>query len=134
MPSSTGRTRIPRGSIRRRVMPSGLELQRRFMPGVDWSGLDAALMTGWHRKLHIHVSPFYYVEYGLAQLGAVQVWRNALQDQAASLANYRKALALGGTRSLPELYRAAGAKFAFDAQTLREAVDLIETTIGQLPV
>ena len=110
------------------------ELQQRFMPGVDWSGLDAALMTGWHRKLHIHVSPFYYVEYGLAQLGAVQVWRNALQDQAASLANYRQALALGGTRSLPDLYRAAGAKFAFDAQTLREAVDLIETTIDQLPV
>ncbi len=110
------------------------ELQQRFMPGVDWSGLDAARMTGWHRKLHIHVAPFYYVEYGLAQLGAVQVWRNALQDQAASLANYRQALALGGTRSLPELYRAAGAKFAFDAQTLREAVDLIEMTIDQLPV
>jgi oligoendopeptidase F len=110
------------------------ELQQRFMPGVDWSGLDEALMTGWHRKLHIHVAPFYYVEYGLAQLGAVQVWRNALHDQATSLANYRTALALGGTRSLPELYRAAGAKFAFDAQTLRAAVDLIETTIDRLPV
>jgi oligoendopeptidase F len=65
-------------------------------------------------------------------LGAVQVWRNALQDQAASLANYRRALSLGGTKSLPELYQAAGAQFAFDAQTLREAVDLIEITIEQL--
>ncbi len=109
-----------------------LELQQRFMPGVDWRGLEAEMMTGWHRKQHIHRSPFYYVEYGLAQLGAVQVWRNALKDQAASLANYRKGLALGGTRSLPELYRAAGAKFAFDAGTLREAVQLIETTIEQL--
>ncbi len=108
------------------------ELQQRFMPGMDWSGLEAELMTGWHRKQHIHRSPFYYVEYGLAQLGAVQVWRNALKDQAASLANYRRALALGGTKSLPELYQAAGAKFAFDAQTLREAVNLIEITIGQL--
>jgi oligoendopeptidase F len=108
------------------------ELQQRFMPGVDWDGLEAAMTTGWHRKLHIHTVPFYYVEYGLAALGAVQVWRNALNDQAASLANYRRALALGGTRSLPELYQAAGAKFAFDAGTLREAVDLIETTIDQL--
>ncbi|HSD84714.1 MAG TPA: M3 family oligoendopeptidase [Anaerolineae bacterium] len=108
------------------------ELQQRFMPGVDWSGLDAEMMTGWHRKQHIHRSPFYYVEYGLAQLGAVQVWRNALKDQAASLANYRRALALGGTKSLPELYQAAGAKFAFDAGTLKEAVELIETTIERL--
>jgi oligoendopeptidase F len=109
-----------------------LELQRRFMPGLDWSGLDAALMTGWHRKQHIHRSPFYYVEYGLAQLGAVQVWRNALTDQAVSLANYRRALALGGTQSLPNLFATAGAKFAFDADTLREAVELIENVIGQL--
>ena len=109
------------------------ELQQRFMPGVDWSGLEAEMMTGWHRKQHIHRAPFYYVEYGLAQLGAVQVWRNALKDQAASLANYRQALALGGTKSLPELYQAAGAKFAFDAGTMREAVELIETTIEQLP-
>jgi oligoendopeptidase F len=109
-----------------------LELQRRFMPGMDWSGLDAEIMTGWHRKQHIHRSPFYYVEYGLAQLGAVQVWRNALRDQAASLANYRKALALGGTKSLPDLYQAAGAKLAFDAGMLKEAVDLIQTTIEQL--
>jgi oligoendopeptidase F len=108
------------------------ELQRRFMPSIDWSGLEAEMMTGWHRKQHIHRAPFYYVEYGLAQLGAVQVWRNALKDQATSLAHYRQALALGGTKSLPELYQAAGARFAFDAQTLRESVDLIETTIEQL--
>jgi oligoendopeptidase F len=108
-----------------------VELQQRFMPGVDWSGLETEMMTGWHRKQHIHSAPFYYVEYGLAQLGAVQVWRNALKDQAASLANYRRALSLGGTKSLPELYQAAGAKFAFGAGTLREAVELIETTIEQ---
>lgn len=109
-----------------------LELQRRFMPGMDWSGLEDALMTGWQRKQHIHRSPFYYVEYGLAQLGAVQVWRNALKDPEAALANYRRALSLGGTKALPELYATAGAKFAFDAQTLREAVELIESVIAQL--
>jgi oligoendopeptidase F len=105
-------------------------LQRRFMPGVDWTGFEAALETGWHRKLHIFMEPFYYVEYGLAQLGATQVWANALKDQGAAVAAYRKALALGGTRSLPELYAAAGAKFAFDAGTLRTVVSLIEQKLA----
>ncbi len=108
------------------------ELWRRFRPGVDWSGFEEEMKTGWHRKLHIHTDPFYYVEYGLAQLGAVQVWANALNDQAAAVAAYRRALALGGTRPLPELYAAAGARFAFDAETLGKAVRLMEETIESL--
>jgi oligoendopeptidase F len=96
------------------------------MPGVDWSGLENEMMTGWHRKQHIHTAPFYYVEYGLAQLGAVQVWANALSDQEQAVSRYHAALKLGGTRSLPDLYGTAGAKFAFDAQTLAKAVELIE--------
>jgi oligoendopeptidase F len=102
------------------------------MPWVDWQGLDQELMTGWHRKLHIHTVPFYYVEYGLALLGAVQVWRNALTDQADAVAGYRHALALGGTVSLPQLYAAAGAKFTFDPTTLRRATRLLEETIANL--
>jgi len=104
----------------------------RFMPGVDWSGLEQERMTGWHRKLHIFQVPFYYVEYGLASLGAMQVWRNAIRDQAGAVAAYRKALALGGTVPLPALYETAGARFAMDAGTLREAVDLAESTIEKL--
>jgi oligoendopeptidase F len=107
-------------------------LWQRFMRGQDWSGLDAEMMTGWHRKLHIHQIPFYYVEYGLAQMGAMQVWRNALQDQEAAVKAYRQALSLGSTVGLPELYRTAGAKFAFDAQTLGEVVRLAEETIQRL--
>lgn len=107
-------------------------LWARFMPGIDWAGLDAERATGWHRKQHIHRAPFYYVEYGLAQLGAVQVWRNALSDQPGAVAAYRRALALGGTATLPDLFAAAGARFAFDAATMREAVDLIEGTIDGL--
>jgi oligoendopeptidase F len=72
------------------------------------------------------------VEYGLAQLGAVQVWSNALRDQAGAVSAYRRALALGGTATLPELYATAGARFAFDAETLGQAVALIERTIGEL--
>jgi oligoendopeptidase F len=102
------------------------------MVGIDFNGLAPDKSNGWHRKRHIHRTPFYYVEYGLAQLGAVQVWKNALSDQAGAVAAYRRALALGGTVPLPDLYRAAGVKFAFDAATLGEAVDLIERTLDQL--
>lgn len=107
-------------------------LWARFMPGVDWSGLEEEMMTGWQRKQHIFEVPFYYVEYGLAQLGAVQVWRNALQNQGEAVARYRRALALGGTVPLPDLFAAAGAKLAFDADTLGEAVTLIEDTLEAL--
>ena len=87
--------------------------------------------TAWQRKLHIHTSPFYYVEYGMAQLGAVQVWANALKDQAGAVAKYRQALSLGGTKALPELYQAAGAKLAFDVDTLERAISLLETKIQE---
>lgn len=108
------------------------ELWDRFMVVVDWSGLEEVMMTGWQRKLHIHQYPFYYVEYGLAQLGAVQVWAYAKKDQAAAVSAYRRALSLGGTVTLPELYAAAGATFAMDANTLGEAVSLVEETIQEL--
>jgi oligoendopeptidase F len=108
------------------------ELWDRYIVGVDWSGLEDEKVTGWHRKLHIHRVPFYYIEYGLAQLGAVQIWRNALENQADAVAAYRAALALGGSVTLPELYRTAGAKFAFDADTLQMAVDLIDSMIDRL--
>jgi oligoendopeptidase F len=108
------------------------ELWGRFMKGVDWRGLEDSLETGWHRKLHIHQVPFYYIDYGLAQLGAIQVWRNALEDQAGAVEAYRRALALGATKPLPELFNAAGAKLAFDEVTLKEAVDLVEKKMEDL--
>ncbi|MBE7511654.1 MAG: M3 family oligoendopeptidase [Anaerolineales bacterium] len=108
------------------------ELWGRYIKGIDWSGLDEEMKTGWHRKLHIHQIPFYYVEYGLAQLGAAQVWRNSLRDQAGAVASYRKGLALGGAASLPALFQAAGATFAFDAGMIGELVSLIEKTITEL--
>lgn len=107
-------------------------LWNRFVTWIDWSGLEKDLMIGWQLKLHIHTVPFYYVEYGLAQLGAVQIWGNALRDQAAAVAAYRAALALGGTVGLRDLFSRAGARFAFDAATLKAAVDLMEQTIASL--
>ncbi len=103
-----------------------------YMPGIDWSGYEDVKMTGWHRKLHIHQEPFYYIEYGLAALGAFQIMQNARQDQAKAIQDYRRALALGGTVSLPELYRASGANLSFDAQTLGDVVELIEENLAEL--
>ena len=103
------------------------ELWTRFMGGTDWSGLEVERVTGWHRKLHIFTVPFYYVEYGLAQLGALQVWRNALHDQADAVRRYRSALALGNTRPLPDLYTAAGARLVFDGETVGELMQLVES-------
>ena len=108
------------------------ELWAQYMPGVDWNGLEQERITGWQRKLHIHTDPFYYIEYGMAQLGAFQVWRNALRDQAGTVAAYRRALALGGTVALPDLYRTAGVKFAFDAETLSQVIALAEQKIEEL--
>lgn len=107
------------------------ETYRRFTRGVDYAGLEDVLETGWQRKLHIFIHPFYYIEYGMAQLGSVQTWGNSLKDPAGGLAAYKKALALGGTRPLPELFAAAGARFALDAGTLRSVTDLILGHIGR---
>ena len=101
------------------------ELSNRFMPWIDWSGFDDELATGWHRKLHIFTVPMYYVEYGMAQLGAVRIWGNALKDEDVAVKAYLKALSLGGTVSIPELFSAAGARFAVDSDTLKSAVDII---------
>ena len=108
------------------------ELIDTYMPGINWEGYEDVKMTGWHRKPHIHQMPFYYIEYGLASLGAFQIWENAQKDQAKALRDYRQALALGGTVSLPELYRAAGANLSFDTETLGAAVQLIEKTLSEL--
>lgn len=109
------------------------ELCGRYLPGIDWAGFTNELESGWHRKLHIFQIPFYYVEYGMAQVGALQVWRNSLeQGQAAALAAYRQALALGGTLPLPDLFAAAGAEFRFDTAMLSDLVGHIEATIAEL--
>ena len=108
------------------------ELWDRFMPGVDYSGLQAQKETGWHRKGHIFTVPFYYVEYGLAEVGAMQVWRNALHNQAQAVADYRAALALGDTRPLPVLFQAANIRFAFDRRTVGELMHLVSHKLEEL--
>ncbi|HSE51210.1 MAG TPA: hypothetical protein VLB00_03425, partial [Gemmatimonadales bacterium] len=81
---------------------------------------------------HIFMYPFYYIEYGIAQIGALQIWRNSLADHAGAVAHYREALALGAVRSLPEMYRAAGAQLSFDAGLIGELVQLVEDQIEKI--
>ncbi len=109
-----------------------VEMWQRFDPGLDWSGLDAERPARWYKQLHIFLYPFYYIEYAIAQLGALQVWRNSLQDQAKATADYRAALALGGSRPLPELFVTAGARLIFDAEGMAELVSLIEGQLAEI--
>jgi oligoendopeptidase F len=110
-----------------------LELRRRFEGDtIDWSGLDRERIARWYFQPHFFEYPFYYIEYGIAQLGALQVWRNSLRDRGEAVRKYREALALGATRPLPELYRAAGARLIFDADGMRELMDLAEEVLSTL--
>jgi oligoendopeptidase F len=95
-----------------------VELLRRFGGELDWSGQEMVRANLWHRQLHIFIHAFYYIEYGIAQLGALQVWANSKSDKKGSINSYKKALRLGGSRPLPELFAAAGCKFDFSRETI----------------
>ena len=109
-----------------------LALMDRFGGDVDWSGYETARANLWHRQLHIFLHPFYYIEYGIAQLGALQVWANSKRDKAKALGDYKKALALGGSRRLPELFQAAGCKFEFSAKTIQPIAKMLREELEKL--
>jgi oligoendopeptidase F len=109
-----------------------LELMDRFGGDVDWSGFENARAHLWHRQLHIFIHPFYYIEYGIAQLGALQVWANSKRDKVKALNDYKKALILGGSRPLPELFAAAGCRFEFSNKTIKPLVELVQKELKKL--
>ncbi len=109
-----------------------LALMDRFGGDVDWTGFESARANLWHKQLHIFLYPFYYVEYGIAQLGALQVWANSRADQPKALAAYKAGLALGGSRPLPELFAAAGCRFDFSRETLRPLTELVRAELAKL--
>jgi oligoendopeptidase F len=109
-----------------------LDLMGRFGGDVDWSGYETARANLWHRQLHIFIHAFYYIEYGIAQLGALQVWANSKQNKKRSLENYKRSLALGGSRPLPELFEAAGCGFEFSRKTIQPLVKVLRNELANL--
>jgi oligoendopeptidase F len=109
-----------------------LRIRGRFEQAVDWSGLLPERTARWYRQLHVYLYPFYYIEYGIAQLGALQVWRNHRRDGPAALRAYRRFLGLGATRPLPELYHEAGAALIFDPVAMRPLIDMVEEEMDAL--
>ena len=110
-----------------------LSLHHRFSGDVDWTGQETALASSWQKQLHLFHYPFYYVEYGIAQLGALQLWMKSRHDPRKALANYRAALSLGGTRPLPELFAAAGIQFDFSVKTLLPLMEFLRAELAALP-
>jgi len=98
----------------------------------DWSGLAYYKEYGWQRQLHLYEVPFYYIEYGIAQLGAIGVWRNYRRDPKAGLAGYKAALSLGYKAPIRDVYTAAGVPFEFSSAYIRELMAFVEEEIKLL--
>ena len=103
-----------------------MEILKEFSTeSIDFTGLDEYRTYAWQRQLHLFEVPFYYIEYGIAQLGAIGLWMQYKQDKEAALDNYMRSLSLGGTTTLPKLYEAAGLKFNFSGDNIRELMKFV---------
>jgi oligoendopeptidase F len=109
-----------------------LALMDRFGGIEDWSGLEPARAHLWHRQLHIFEIPFYYVEYGIAQLGALQLWQASRRDLPAALDHYLNSLSLGGSRPLPELFQTGGLAFDFTDKTIAPLMRNVKEALLEL--
>lgn len=122
----------PAGADRDARDAEWLRLRSEFERGVNWDGLEQERVARWYRQLHIFELPFYYIEYGLAQLGALQVYSNAIASPERAVAAYKRFLSLGATVPLPKLYEAAGVELVFDRKKMADLVAFTEERIGIL--
>ena len=104
----------------------------RFGGNVDWTNYESAKAKLWHKQLHIFLHPFYYIEYGIAQLGALQVWANSKNNRSKALADYKAALALGGSRPLPKLFEHCNIRFDLSRNTVAPMADLLRKELNTL--
>lgn len=110
-----------------------IELSKEFGTGmVDWSGYEMAQAYTWQKQLHLYEVPFYYIEYGMAQLGALAVWRNFLKDKKAAVQQYKEALSLGYTKTIGEIYKTAGVEFNFSAPYIKELMVFVKAELAKL--
>jgi oligoendopeptidase F len=98
----------------------------------DWSGLEESKNYLWQKQLHLYEVPFYYIEYGMAQLGAIAVWRNFKKDNKKGLQGYMNALKLGYTRTIPEIYKAAGIRFDFSKAYIKELMSFVKEELAKI--
>ena len=111
-----------------------LDMDRRFGHAVSWEGLEPFLASLWHRQLHLFGAPLYYIEYGIAQLGALGLWLRSLEEgEKTAIEAYVKSLSLGGSRPLPELFAAAGLKFDLGPETIKRLAERVERELEKLP-
>jgi oligoendopeptidase F len=111
-----------------------LGLDERFGSAVSWQGLRATRATLWHRQLHLFSHPFYYVEYGIAQLGALQLWLQSIEKgETTAVESYIRALSLGGSKPLPELFASAGLTFDFGPDIVKRLADRVHAELAKLP-
>jgi len=99
---------------------------------VDWTDNEKSLSSLWQKQLHLYEVPFYYIEYGMAQLGAIAVWRNYKQQPEKAIEQYMDALKLGYTKSIKDIYKAAGIEFNFSQAYVKELVDFIKDELKKL--
>jgi oligoendopeptidase F len=104
-----------------------IELSNQYGTGLtDWSGFEDVRMTTWQRQMHLFEVPFYYIEYGIAQLGALGIWKNYRENPGQAVLNYTEALKLGYTKTIPEIYSTAGVQFDFSSEYIQSLVNEVE--------
>ena len=101
-------------------------------PVVNWEGQEDSLANQWQKQLHLYEVPFYYIEYGMAQLGAIAMWREYILKGEVALDNYTRALKLGYTKSIGEIYETAGIQFDFSAKYVKELSEFIKTQLSEI--
>ena len=111
-----------------------LELTERFGPAVDYAGIEKYRPNAWQRQLHLFEVPFYYIEYGIAQLGALQLWLQYKDNPKQAIDNYKRALSLGGSKPLPQLFQTAGLRFDFGPETVKTLLAAVEDDLKTIPV
>ncbi len=109
-----------------------VSIRRRLGGMENWTGLEEIQSSLWHRQLHIFEYPFYYIEYGIAQLGALQVWKNFRKDRKEGVRLYKQGLAVGGSQTLPEIFNSAGIRFDFSSRMIQPLMEEVEQELERL--
>ena len=100
---------------------------------MDWSGFEDWRKVSWQKQLHLFSYPFYYIEYGIAQLGALQMWLQYRENPETALDNYATAMRLGGSRPLPDLFAAGGMDFNLGRSTVQGLIEAVRDELTKLP-